>query len=65
MDQSLSLIVENVKNVGKEEYLMFSETNRIKSFQNWPFNDRTACNPKTLVLFVNYTQSVKSYQFLL
>ena len=50
MDQSLSLILENVTKVAADEYLMFSESNRMKSFQDWPFDDTTACNPKTVCL---------------
>ena len=50
MDQSLSLILENVTKVAADEYLMFSESNRMKSFQDWPFDYTTACNPKTVCL---------------
>ena len=37
-----------LENVSKEEYCMFSEKNREKSFQNWPFDESSACNPMTV-----------------
>ena len=40
--------LENIINVTKEEYWMFSEKNREKSFKDWPFDDSAACNPKTV-----------------
>ena len=40
--------LDNIINVTKEEYWMFSEKNREKSFKDWPFDDSAACNPKTV-----------------
>ena len=40
-----------LENVSKEEYCMFSEKNREKSFQNWPFDESSACNPMTVRYF--------------
>ena len=51
MDQSLSLTLENVLKISPDEYMMFSEDNRVKSFQDWPFDNTAACNPKTVRFF--------------